>query len=81
MYGPLPSLGGNLRSQTGKLLNLKNHVNLKHEFVSMTASMLAKLASQILPKMTQKKEKTLFNRQQSYPLMADVFAELETARS
>lgn len=57
MYGPLPSSEGNLRSQTDQLLNLKNRMNLKHEFVSMIASMLAKLASQILPEMKQKKRK------------------------
>lgn len=42
--------------------------------------MLANLASQILPEMKQKKEKILFNSQQNYPLMADGFAELKTAR-
>lgn len=80
MYGPLPSSRGNLRSQTDQLLNLKNHMNLKHEFVAMIVSMLAKLASQILPEMKQRKEKILFNNHQSYPLIADGFAELKTAR-
>lgn len=56
-YGPLPNLGGNLRSQIDQLLNLKKHMNLKHEFASTAASMLAKLVSQILPEMKHKKGK------------------------